>query len=111
VRESLTGPIGIFMLTGEAARLGVVYLIHLIGVLSLSLGLFNLFPIPVLDGGHVLFLVLEKLRGGRPVAQRWQIAAAKAGVAMLLLLVGVIFYNDLARYGIPEKIAGWWGGK
>ncbi|MBI4355553.1 MAG: site-2 protease family protein, partial [Candidatus Omnitrophica bacterium] len=106
-----TGPIGIFMLTGEAARMGIVYLIHLLGVLSLSLAIFNLFPIPVLDGGHVLFLVLERMRGGRPVTQRWQIAATKAGLAALLLLVGVIFYSDLARYGVAEKLAAWWSRK
>jgi len=57
----MTGPIGIFVITGKVARLGFVHLLNLMAVLSISLAIFNLLPIPVLDGGHVVFLIIEKI--------------------------------------------------
>jgi len=58
LRESLTGPIGIFMITGEAARMGISYLLQIVALLSASLAIFNVLPIPVLDGGHLFFLII-----------------------------------------------------
>ena len=108
IKESLAGPIGVFMMTGEAAHLGFIYVIHIMAVLSLSLGIFNILPIPVLDGGHVLFLMLEGLRGGRPISMRIRTAATQVGLALLLMLVAVTFYSDFSKFGIAGKVVSWW---
>ena len=67
LRDSVTGPIGLVYLTSEAVKMGIAPLLFLTSLFSLSLAIFNVFPIPILDGGHLLFLALEKLRG-RPVS-------------------------------------------
>ena len=86
--------------------MGAVYLIQIIGVLSLSLGLFNFLPIPILDGGHLFFLLCERLRG-RPVQVQVQERAMQAGFAVLMMLMVMVFYSDVERFGILEKVAGW----
>lgn len=105
VRESVTGPIGIFYITGEAAKLGFVYLLQLMAALSVSLAIINLFPFPVLDGGHLFFLLLEKIKG-RPLSLRTQEIAARVGISILAALMIFVFYNDLIRFGIFEKVIG-----
>lgn len=107
IKESMTGPIGIFYITGQAAKLGLVYLLQLMGVLSASLAIFNLLPVPVLDGGHVLFLMIEKMRG-KPVSAKMQENITQVGMSLLILLMLVVFYNDFMRFGIFEKIAHLW---
>jgi regulator of sigma E protease len=102
-KESVTGPVGIFYITGQAARLGFIYLLHLMGVLSASLGIFNLLPVPVLDGGHLLFLAVEKIRR-KPVSHKIQEAITQAGLAVLICLMLFVFYNDFMRFGVFEKI-------
>ena len=109
VQESLTGPIGLFVLTGEAAQLGLVYVIHLMAILSLSLAIFNLLPIPVLDGGHFLFLLIERLRG-KPVSLRVRSAATQVGTALLMVLMAVVFYSDWQKFELTEKVTQWWRG-
>ncbi len=108
MRDSVTGPIGILYLTSEAVRMGFAPLLFLVSLLSLSLAIFNLFPIPVLDGGHLLFLALEWLRG-RPVSLRVQEQSIQAGFALLVILVLIVCVNDASRFGVFEKIAGWMG--
>jgi len=103
VKESMTGPIGIFMIAGKAAQLGAIYLFHLMAMLSASLAIFNLLPLPVLDGGHILFLLIEKLRG-KPLTAKTQEMVANAGVALLILLTVFIFYTDMDRFGIFDHI-------
>jgi regulator of sigma E protease len=105
VKESLTGPIGIYVITGQAAKMGLIYLFHLMGILSASLAIFNMLPLPVLDGGHILFLAVEKVRG-KPLSVKAQELIANAGVAFLIILTVFIFYNDLAKFGVMGKIAG-----
>jgi regulator of sigma E protease len=107
VKESMTGPIGIFYITGQAARLGLVYLLQLMGVLSASLAIFNLLPVPVLDGGHILFLAIEKLRR-KPVSLKMQENVTQIGMTLLILLMAFVFYNDFMRFGIFEKISHIW---
>lgn len=102
-KESMTGPIGIFMITGEAAKMGFIYILHLMGLLSASLAIFNLLPLPILDGGHVLFLCIEKVMG-RPLSMKTQERISNVGVAFLILLTVFIFYNDIMKFGIFEKI-------
>lgn len=104
-KESMTGPIGIFVITGKAAELGLIYLVHLMGVLSASLAIFNLLPFPVLDGGHIIFLIIEKFRG-KPLSLKAQEAIANIGISLLILLTVFIFYNDIMKFGIFGKIAG-----
>jgi regulator of sigma E protease len=106
VRESVTGPIGIVYLTAEAVRMGLAPLLSLISLFSLSLALFNLFPIPVLDGGHLLFLALERLRGS-PVDIRIQERSAQVSLVVLTALILMICVNDVSRFGLLDKVIGW----
>jgi regulator of sigma E protease len=103
VKESMTGPIGIFVITGQAAKMGMIYIFHLMAILSASLAIFNLLPFPVLDGGHIIFLAIEKLRG-KPLSIRTQEYVANFGVAVLILLTVFIFYNDIVKFQIVENI-------
>jgi regulator of sigma E protease len=102
LKESMTGPIGIFVITGQAAKLGIIYILHLMGILSASLAIFNLLPLPVLDGGHIIFLAVEKIRR-RPISAKVQEAITNAGIAFLVLLTVLIFYNDMTKFGFFEK--------
>lgn len=97
VRDSMTGPIGILHLTSDAVRMGIRPLLFFISLISLMLSLFNVFPVPVLDGGHLLFLLLEKLRG-KPVSLSVQERAAQVSLAVLVLLVLVTCVNDVNRF-------------
>ena len=106
MRESVTGPIGIVLMTSEAVRMGFSPVLFLAGILSLSLAIFNVFPIPILDGGHLLFLALEKLRG-RPISVTVQERSAQVSLVLLIALVLVICINDVNRFGLLEKAIGW----
>ncbi|PJC48185.1 MAG: RIP metalloprotease RseP [Candidatus Omnitrophica bacterium CG_4_9_14_0_2_um_filter_42_8] len=107
IKESMTGPIGIFYITGQAAKLGIIYLLQLMGVLSASLAIFNLLPVPVLDGGHILFLAIEKIRR-KPVSIKIQENITQVGMSLLIILMLFVFYNDFMRFGVFEKIAHLW---
>ena len=87
--------------------MGLGSLLYLVSIFSLSLAIFNLFPIPILDGGHLLFLALEKLRG-RPVGVKVQEQAAKISFAVLMTLLVFICVNDLQRFKVVDKVVGWW---
>ncbi len=94
--EGVAGPVGIAVLTGRVAGLGAIYLLQFVALLSLNLGIINLLPIPALDGGRVLFLAIEKLRGRRlPV--KMEMLAHQAGFAVLLLLVALVTVHDVLR--------------
>ena len=107
MQESLTGPIGIMYMTSEAVKMGFGPLLYLVSIFSLSLAIFNVFPIPVLDGGHLLFIALEKLRG-RPVSVKVQERSAQVSMALLLCLVVVVCANDLTRLGVVDRVKTWW---
>jgi regulator of sigma E protease len=108
-KESFTGPIGILYMTSEAARMGVSPLLYLISIFSLSLAIFNLFPLPILDGGHLAFLAIERLRGA-PLSLRIQEQAARVSFALLLALLVAVCINDVSRFGLMQKLMGLWGG-
>ncbi len=110
MKESFTGPIGIFHITAAVAAQGVTPLLQLIAVLSTSIGLFNLLPVPVLDGGHLLFLTVEHLRG-KAVSIQTQERMTRVGLGLLLLLLLVVTYNDLLRFNIGGKIMSLRGTK
>ncbi|MEI8176931.1 MAG: RIP metalloprotease RseP, partial [Candidatus Omnitrophota bacterium] len=97
VKESVTGPIGIFVITSKAAQLGVIYLLQLMAMLSASLAIFNLLPVPVLDGGHLFFLLIEKIKG-KPLSMRAQEIAAQVGLTLLIGLMLFATYGDIFRF-------------
>ena len=97
--EDLGGPLRIAQLSGQVAQLGLASLISFIAVLSVNLGLINLFPIPVLDGGHLLFYLAEAIRG-RPVPPRAQEYGFRAGLALLAGLFILATWNDLTHLGM-----------
>ena len=94
--SELGGPILIAQIAGEQMKAGWINLIYFMGLLSVNLGILNLLPIPVLDGGHLVFLTLEGLRR-KPVAERAQIVAQQVGIGLLGSLMIFVFYNDIAR--------------
>ena len=108
-RQSVTGPLGIFYITREAALLGIVPLIQVIAIISMSLAIFNLLPLPLLDGGHLLFLLIEKIRRRR-LSNRTEKVITQMGFSIIILLIISVFYNDLLRYDVFGKISKWWSG-
>ena len=96
IASSVAGPVGIAQVAGEAGALGFVYLLQLVAVLSINLAVLNILPIPALDGGRVLFLIIEKLRG-KPVEMRISQFAHTAGFVVLIFLMLVVTYFDLTR--------------
>ena len=102
--EDLGGPLRIAQLSGQVAQLGLASLISFIGILSVNRGLINLFPIPVLDGGHLLFYAAEAVRG-RPIPPRAQEYGFRAGVALLAGLFIFATWNDLTHIGLFRWVA------
>lgn len=96
VTADVSGPVGIFMFADQTRRLGISYLIELAGILSINLAILNFLPIPALDGGRVLFLFIEKVRGAR-VNQRLEHIVHTIGFAVLLTLMLAITYRDIVR--------------
>ena len=82
-------------MTGEVAALGFVYLLQFTAVLSINLAIINILPFPALDGGRVLFLVIEKLRGGKPVSEKVEGVVHNVGFALLIALVLLVTYKDV----------------
>lgn len=97
--DQLTGPIGIAKVSGQAAQMGVEYVVHLIAVLSVSIGLLNLFPIPLLDGGHLMYYAVEAVRG-RPLSEKAQEFGFRIGIALILTLMIFATWNDLFGRGM-----------
>jgi regulator of sigma E protease len=94
--KTLGGPIAIFQLAGESARLGMEFYLGFMALLSIHLFIFNLIPFPPLDGGHILLFAIEKISGKRPTEKQMQIIQ-QIGFAILLVLIAFIFYNDIMR--------------
>jgi regulator of sigma E protease len=94
--DQLGGPIRIAQISGQVASIGFVALIHLAAVLSVSIGLLNLFPIPLLDGGHLLFYSIEAARG-RPLSERAQEVGSRIGLAIVLMLMIFATFNDIVH--------------
>jgi regulator of sigma E protease len=101
-RDKLAGPIRIFDVVKDAAHMGFAYLIFIVGVISASLGFFNLFPIPVLDGGHLLFFVIEGVRG-RPLPAKVEDGFMRVGFSLLICLMVFVVYNDIVHMGWMDK--------
>ena len=94
--DNLSGPIGIAEYAGASARFGLSRFLEFLGIVSVSLGILNLLPIPLLDGGHLLYYAVEFFRG-RPVSETSRFVGQRLGIALLVGLMGLALYNDLAR--------------
>ncbi|MBD3295762.1 MAG: RIP metalloprotease RseP [Candidatus Omnitrophica bacterium] len=97
VKTSMSGPIGIANIMGEAARLGIIPLLIVTAHINMALAVFNLLPFPVLDGGHILFLGIEKLRG-RPVPVKIQETLTQIALILLVTFALFVSWNDLKRF-------------
>ena len=94
--KNLSGPLSIAEFAGDSAEAGVASFLSFLVLISLSLGFLNLLPIPILDGGQILFQVVEWLKGS-PLSERAQALGQQVGIALLIVLMGVALYNDIAR--------------
>src|SRR6516225_7239134 len=94
--KNLSGPLSIAEFAGDSAEAGVASFLSFLVLISLSLGFLNLLPIPILDGGQILFQVVEWLKGS-PLSERAQAFGQQVGIALLIVLMGVALYNDIAR--------------
>jgi regulator of sigma E protease len=94
--KDIGGPLLIAQAAGQQARLGLDYLLRFMAVISVNLGVLNLLPIPILDGGHLLFFLIEAVRR-RPLETRPRELAQQVGLVLLLSLMAFAFYNDIAR--------------
>ena len=94
--ENLTGPVTIAEIAGKTMQVGVSSFLNFLAYLSISLGVFNILPIPVLDGGHILYAVIEFLKG-KPLSEKTQQRGLAVGIAILASLMTLAFYNDLVR--------------
>jgi len=94
--QNLSGPLTVADYAGRAAHMGWQPFISFLALVSVSLGVLNLLPIPVLDGGHLLYYCVEFLTG-RPVPDHWQAMLQKVGIACILLLTSLALFNDVSR--------------
>ncbi len=104
--RQLVGPVGIAQLSGGAAQIGLVALFTLMAMISLNLGILNLLPIPVLDGGHILIMALEGV-SRRDFSVRVKEKMLLAGFAVLMMLMVTVIYNDLTRITWLENLMPW----
>ena len=105
VTAEVAGPVGIASLTGQAARMGFIYLLQFAALLSLNLAIINFLPFPALDGGRVLFLIIEKIKGS-PVKREAETVIHNIGFALLMVLVTVVTFRDVLKFG--DKFVGLW---
>lgn len=95
--DNLGGPILIAQMAGEQARQGFINLLFFIAIVSINLGILNLLPVPVLDGGHLLFFTIEAIRG-KPLSIPIREKAQQVGLFLLMMLMVFVFYNDIMRF-------------
>lgn len=111
VTVEFSGPVGIAILTSEVAKLGIRYLLQFTALLSLNLAIINILPFPALDGGRLLFLVIEQFRG-RAMSRRIEVMAHNIGFALLMMLVIFVTFRDVAKFGdrIVDGLSRIFGG-
>lgn len=103
--DDLSGPIGIAQMSGEAARGGIATMLWFMAILSINLGLINFFPIPLLDGGHLVFYGIEAVLG-RPPSVKAREIGFRLGLAIVLMLMIFATWNDLARLPVGDYVRG-----
>ncbi len=94
--KNLSGPVTIADYAGQSARLGLSYYLKFLALISISLGVLNLLPIPILDGGHLMYYIVEIIKGG-PVSEKVMEIGQQVGLALLVMLMAFAFYNDINR--------------
>ena len=94
--DNLSGPLTIAQYAGQAASAGFIAFLSLLALVSISLGVLNLLPVPVLDGGHLLYYLIELLKGS-PLSEAVQNVGQRVGMIVLLLLMGLALFNDFNR--------------
>lgn len=94
--KAVAGPVGIMQFSGESARAGLGAFLGFIGFISVSIGLLNIMPLPVLDGGHLVYIIIETIIR-RPIPIKVKLVVQQVGIALLLLLFIVVTYNDITR--------------
>jgi regulator of sigma E protease len=94
--KNLSGPLTIADVAGQSVRLGLAYYLGFLAVVSIGLGVLNLLPLPVLDGGHLMYYLFEGVTG-RPVSEVWLERLQRGGVAIMLMMMSLALYNDVAR--------------
>lgn len=95
--DQVGGPLRIAQVSGQVATVGLTALFHLAAVLSISIGLLNLFPVPLLDGGHLMFYAIEAIRG-KPLSERAQEVGFRIGLGLVLMLMVFATYNDILHF-------------
>jgi regulator of sigma E protease len=95
--EQVSGPVGIVKITAQASDLGIAYLLQLLALISLNLAVINIFPFPALDGGRLLFLLIEKIKGS-PLPAKFENYANAVGMALLLILMVAITIRDIIKF-------------
>ncbi|MGB5591793.1 MAG: site-2 protease family protein, partial [Gammaproteobacteria bacterium] len=94
--KSISGPINIAQTAGYTASVGLAAFLAFLAIVSISLGILNLLPIPMLDGGQIVYQFAEMIKGS-PVSERTQIIGQQVGILLLLMLMSFAFYNDIVR--------------
>ena len=94
--KHLSGPVTIADFAGQSAQMGLPYFLNFLALISISLGVLNLLPIPLLDGGHLMYYLIE-IAKGKPVSERVMELGQRVGLALLLVMMAFAFYNDLNR--------------
>ena len=102
VKDSVTGPLGMFVITDKVIKLGIAAVLNFVAILSISLGIFNLLPLPALDGGHLVLLLVEKIRG-KPLSKKADEVLNQIGFGFLILAAVLVFFNDLVKFGFVRK--------
>ncbi|MGB6241196.1 MAG: RIP metalloprotease RseP [Castellaniella sp.] len=95
--RNISGPVTIAEYAGQTARIGLEAYLHFLALISISIGVLNLLPIPMLDGGHLLFYLIEALRGGRPVSERVRDLGSRIGISVVFGLMFLALFNDFSR--------------
>jgi len=95
--KNLSGPLTIAEYAGQSAKLGLTQYLGFLALVSVSLGVLNLLPLPMLDGGHLMYYLFEGL-SGRPVSEWWQTQLQRAGALILMLMMALALSNDVARF-------------
>jgi regulator of sigma E protease len=94
--NQLSGPVGIYSIVGESSKQGISSILYLMAFLSINVGFINLLPLPAFDGGHILFIIIEKIRGS-PVSSKTENTIHTIGLFLLMLLMVYITFNDIIK--------------
>jgi len=94
--DNISGPISIAQYAGQSASFGLASFLSFLAIVSISLGVLNLLPVPILDGGHLMYYLIELLKGS-PVSEQTEILGQRIGIALLFALMSLALFNDFSR--------------